>query len=225
MGERHLAAKYNWESFREVAERAYHALYKYENAKKIIVVCHGVVIRQFVYADYIPHCGILETEFDRNFQWKGFNLSARNIYNNSVFLATEQDIGGWMELVELVKDDFPGLETDSYIQVLRENIRSKTALCYISDGKIIGILLFSPEQSCLSFMAVHPGYRKKGIATALIHKMLNLMPDGDIFVTTYREGDEKGTAARALYKRNGFEEAELFTEFDYPVQKFVLRRK
>jgi len=129
-----------------------------------------------------------------------------------------------MELVDLVEDSFPGLDKQEYLSVLRQCIANKNALCYISDGKIAGILLFSPEESCLSFMAVHPEHRKKGIATALINKMLELMPDRDISVTTYREGDVMGTSARALYKKCGFEEAELYEEFGYPVQRFVLRR-
>jgi hypothetical protein len=43
-------------------------------------------------------------------------------------------------------------------------------------------------------------------------------------VITFREGDEKGIAPRALYKKLGFEEAEFCNEFNYPEQKFILRR-
>jgi broad specificity phosphatase PhoE len=71
-GERSPDAKYNWESLSSVAKRAIECLYKYENSKKIIVIAHGMVMRQFVYAEYIPYCGILETDFDRDFKWGGF---------------------------------------------------------------------------------------------------------------------------------------------------------
>lgn len=75
-------------------------------------------------------------------------------------------------------------------------------------------------------MAVHPSHRRKGIASAMIEKMLSLFPNEvDITVTTFREDDIKGIAPRALYKKYGFEEDELVTEFDYPNQKFVLHRK
>ena len=44
--------------------------------------------------------------------------------------------------------------------------------------------------------------------------MLNVLPaDQDIFVTTYRKDDPLGAAPRALYKRLGFEEAELVTRY------------
>ena len=47
----------------------------------------------------------------------------------------------------------------------------------------------------------------------------------EITVSTFREGDEKGLAPRALYKKFGFEEDELTIEFDYPNQKFILPSK
>ncbi len=43
---------------------------------------------------------------------------------------------------------------------------------------------------------------EKGIATSLFNKMYNQFPKGtEITVTTYRENDTKGKAARALYKK------------------------
>ena len=64
--------KYNWENLSSVANRAYESLYKYLNYKKIIVVSHGIVIRQFVFQHKIPYCGILETEFNLDTKWHGF---------------------------------------------------------------------------------------------------------------------------------------------------------
>jgi broad specificity phosphatase PhoE len=69
-------SKYNWESMDEVACRVFSALQKYLDHTKIIVVSHAVVMRQFVFAGDIPHCGILETEFDKDFVKKGFNEQA-----------------------------------------------------------------------------------------------------------------------------------------------------
>ena len=52
--------------------------------------------------------------------------------------------------------------------------------------------------------------------------MIEQFPSGtEITVTTYRENDPKGTAARALYKSLGFKEGELLIEFDYPTQRFI----
>ena len=49
-------------------------------------------------------------------------------------------------------------------------------------------------------------------------------PKSDISVTTYRDGVPEGTAARAFYKRIGFNEGKLTEEFGSPVQEFVLKR-
>jgi GrpB-like predicted nucleotidyltransferase (UPF0157 family)/ribosomal protein S18 acetylase RimI-like enzyme len=146
-----------------------------------------------------------------------------SILKGEVILATVDDIPDWMKLVDIVKDNFPGFEKESYLATLRKNIVRKTALCYKDNGNIAGILLFSPKQNCLSYMAVHPNYRRVGIGSKLVDKMLVLLPpDKDVTVTTFCEGDEKGIAPRRLYEKIGFEEAELFTEFGYPVQRFVL---
>jgi len=149
----------------------------------------------------------------------------KNIPESEVLFAAVDDIPEWMKLVDIVKNNFPGLEKESYLETLRKNIERETALCYKVNGSIVGILIFSQKKNCLSCMAVHPHYRRLGIASKLVDKMLALLPpDKDITVTTFRNDDEKGIAPRRLYKKFGFEEAELLTEFDYPVQKFILHR-
>lgn len=55
---------------------------------------------------------------------------AESIFEEGVTFATDEEIPGWMELVEIVKDDFPGLEKESYLKTLKKNIARKTALCY-----------------------------------------------------------------------------------------------
>ena len=64
--------KYNWESFDKIAERSYGALYPYLKYDKVIVVCHGVVMRQFKFQEEIPYCGIIELDFDKTNIWPGF---------------------------------------------------------------------------------------------------------------------------------------------------------
>lgn len=158
--------------------------------------------------------------------------SVRTLFEEFVFAkqtiravyATEADISEWMKLVEEVADNFPGLEIADYTVILRKNIARKTALCIRLNGRIAGILLFSPKQGCLSCMAVHPQYRRRGLASALVAEMLRLMPAGNVTVTTFREGDEKGAAPRKIYEKFGFEPDELIYEFGYPVQRFILRR-
>lgn len=142
-----------------------------------------------------------------------------------VQFAELQDVTSWMKMVEIVKDEFPGLELESYKQTVIKNINRKTAICIKTENEIIGALIFSYNLKCLSWMAVHPNYRRKGIASALITKMLELFPkDVDISVTTFREGDAKGIAPRRLYRKFGFAEDRLVEEFNYPNQIFILKR-
>lgn len=133
-------------------------------------------------------------------------------------------MAGWLELVERVADGFPGLVLADYTEVLRRNMARGTALCARDGASIVGALLYSPRQRCLSCMAVAPEYRRRGIASALVAEMLRCMPEGDVCVTTFREGDIRAVAPRALYARFGFEPDALLIEFGYPLQRMVLHR-
>lgn len=139
------------------------------------------------------------------------------------------DLPSWMELVTLVRYNFPLLESDEELEIYREtvikNINRRSAICAVNGNRVVGVLIFSYNQNCLSCMAVHPEHRKNGIASSMIEKMLSVLsPDKNIWVVTFREDDEKGVAPRALYKKFGFVEDELLIEHSYPHQKFILRR-
>lgn len=149
-------------------------------------------------------------------------------HNNrcAVFSAGEGDVGAWMAFLEEVAEFFPGLERTAYEQSLRRHIAAGTAICAKIEGTLAGGLLFSLDPGALAFIAVHPAFRGKGIASRLLAEMLGRFPPGrDIEVITYREGDPQGCAARTLYKKLGFGEGELIEEFGYPCQKFVLRTR
>lgn len=138
-----------------------------------------------------------------------------------------KDINSWIQMVNIVRDNFPGLETiekmADYRQTVIKNIKRKTAICVKYENNVVGVMLFSYKSKCLSCMAVHPNHRRKGIASAMIEKMLSLFPNNtDITVTTFRADDIKGNEPRRLYKKYGFEEDEFATEFDYSLQKFIL---
>lgn len=148
----------------------------------------------------------------------------------SLSYAKMQDIDTWIKMIEIVRDNFPGLETaekmEDYRQTVIKNIKRKTDICVKYGNEIVGAMIFSYHSQCLSCMAVHPNHRRKGIASAMIEKMISLFPnDVDISVTTFREGDIKGIAPRPLYKKFGFEEDELVIELEYPEQRFILHRK
>lgn len=145
-------------------------------------------------------------------------------------LAQAQDIDAWMTLVEQVRDAFPGLETTEAITEHRETalhfIAQSSAICVIDAKRIVGILLFSKETGELCFLAVDPACRRQHIAQRLVSFMLTQMDaNQDITVTTYREDDPDGRAARAFYKHLGFTEGQLTEAFGHPVQELILKRK
>lgn len=61
-------------------------------------------------------------------------------------LGTEQDIDHWMNLVEKVRDSFPGLETEEALNehrnIVLDFMNRNSAICAKEKGKIVGILLF-----------------------------------------------------------------------------------
>ena len=135
---------------------------------------------------------------------------------------TVQDIESWMELVQQVRWNFPGLETELALEDHRKTVLrfmgEKRALCVKNNDTVIGVLLFSKKHNMICCLAVSPEYRKNGIASVLLEKALSeLDRSKDITVTTFRENDEKGTAPRGLYKKFGFSEGKLKIENDYPV--------
>ena len=147
----------------------------------------------------------------------------------NVELGKARDIDNWMNLVEKVKDSFPGLETREALEEHRRTVLEfmgrDAAICAKIDGQIVGTLLFSRDGHMLCFLAVDEAYRRQHIAEKMAAYMLTFMEPGtDIVVTTYREGVPEGVAARAFYKRFGFIEGRLTEEFGSPVQEFVLKR-
>ena len=146
-----------------------------------------------------------------------------------VCFGTPADIDRWMNLVRRVSRDFPGLETEEDLEEHKQTVLKfmgkRQALCVKSDDQIQGVLLFSRNRNMICCLAVSPGSRRKGISSKLLETALGEPDRGrDITVSTFREGDEKGTAPRALYRKFGFIEAELTEEFGYPNQVFVLER-
>ena len=104
-------------------------------------------------------------------------------------------------------------------------MRERERCCGRNDDRIVGALLFSKTPAMLCFLAVDARYRRQHIAREMVTHMLSLLDsDQDVVVTTYREGDPEGIAARAFYKHFGFTEGRLTEEFGSPVQEFILYR-
>lgn len=148
----------------------------------------------------------------------------------NVTKGTPADIDHWMALVEEIRSDLPGLETQALMDAHRATVlrfmSEGRALCVKADGRIAGVLLLSVRRNMICCLAVAPEYRRRGIGSALVEKALMLLDRSRaITVTTFRKEDPKGAAPRALYQRFGFQPADLQTDFNYPEQRFVLEAK
>ncbi len=145
-----------------------------------------------------------------------------------IVYGTPKDIDLWMHLVNSVKCNFPGLETEQSLEEHKKTVlkfmNKRQAICVKENETIAGVILFSRVHNMICCLAVAPQYRRKGVASKLLEKALEeLDRNKNITVSTFREGDEKGLAPRALYKKHGFIEGELTVEFNYPNQIFVLK--
>lgn len=146
----------------------------------------------------------------------------------------------WMSLAEIVRHDFPGMDTDEAINDLCEtSIRymKQGSAVYAADGNmIVGALLYQAAEAAgqkdtrvlnkakIRFLAVHPEYRRQNIAQQLLERMMSRLDTvQDVIVETFREGDPRGGAARAFYQSVGFVPGELGMYQGYPVQEFVLQ--
>ena len=144
-----------------------------------------------------------------------------------LFYGVPEDIEKWMNLIETVRWNFPGLETqeklDAHKTTVLQFMEKRQAVCVKGEAEIAGVLLFSRERNMICCLAVAPQYRRRGAATMLMNEALaNLDRTKEITVSTFRADDENGTAPRALYEQFGFVPDELIEEFGYPNQKFVL---
>lgn len=143
-----------------------------------------------------------------------------------IVFGTRTDIDMWMELVQKVRWNFPGLETEQALQEHRETVLEfmdeGQEICAKNDGSIVGVLLFSRKLNMLCCLAVDARYRRQHIASSMFEKVLSIAdPDRDLTVSTFREGDPKGIAPRRFYQKHGFREGELIEEYQYPCQIFV----
>ena len=143
---------------------------------------------------------------------------------------TISDIRLWMNLVDKVKNLFPGLETKEAVfeheKTVLQFMAREEALCAESDGKIVGILLFSKEQNMLCFLAVDEDFRRQHIAYELVNRMYAYLDlSKDITLETHVEGVAQGIPARRFYKSLGFKEGIVKEEFGSQVQEFILEKE
>lgn len=145
-----------------------------------------------------------------------------------LFYGEPEDIENWMALVAQMSRNFPGLETreklDDHRATVLKFMGKRQAVCVKDGAKIVGVLLFSRSRNMICCLGVSPDHRRRGVASMLMDEALgNLDRTREISVSTFRAGDEKGLAPRALYQKYGFVEGELTEAMGYPNQKYILR--
>ncbi len=144
-----------------------------------------------------------------------------------LFYGVPEDIENWMKLVNQIRGNFPGLETQESMYEHKTTVLKfmdkRQAICVKIDGEIAGVMLFSRGHNMICCLGVSPDYRRQGVASMLMDEALrNLDRTKEISVITFRADDEKGPAPRALYEKYGFTADELVESMGYPNQKYIL---
>lgn len=135
----------------------------------------------------------------------------------------EKDIDNCLALMELVKDDFAGYKKDEFIQAMYNAISEKEALITYDDNEIVGLIAFSYKNNEITFLAVNPKFRHRGIAKSLINEVKKCFRPGDMLqVVTFRSDDPKGKGAVACYHSCGFKDDAQLEVYGYPCQKMII---
>ena len=141
-----------------------------------------------------------------------------------VAYARIEDIPDWMMLAALTIDGFPCFDEEKHKKRLIKYVEHRQALIMRDQKLLVGAAAWSGRTGSIDFLGVHPQYRRHGIAKALLNFILqNLSMGQTVSITTFREGDKADTGQREAYRRLGFAESELLTEFGYPTQRMVLQ--
>ena len=151
------------------------------------------------------------------------DIPSKVFTKDDICIAEIRDIPAWMDLMRLVIDGYPVMDEENYLNEITKAIEEKRALILKEGNILIGAMIFSRCSGSIDFLGIHPQYRNQDIQKLFLEILLeSYLPDQEISMTTYREGDKADTGYRTLLKNLGFAERELLIEFGYPTQRFVL---
>ena len=152
------------------------------------------------------------------------DIPSKVFTKEDVCIARVEDIPAWMDLMRLVIDGYPVMDEMDYLNQLEKAIDEKRAIILKEENILIGTMIFSKSNGSIDFLGIHPQYRNKGVQILFLEVLMEKhLPDQEISMTTYREGDKADTGHRDLLKNLGFAERELLIEYGYPTQRFVLK--
>lgn len=162
---------------------------------------------------------------------KTYDASGERLHKMWVGPASMKHLETWVSLADVVKGDYPWMETEGQICVCREKvipeIEQGNAVIALDGSMAVGILLFTErKKSVLEYgircAAVHPDYRRKYVATQMFQFMAKqVVPGSDITVEVLHGNENKGAAAMSFYKSVGFVPGKMRTEDGSTVQIFV----
>lgn len=131
---------------------------------------------------------------------------------------TTEDIPAWIQLAGTVAELFnsPNMAMDkSFHDYMDSKIEKFEALAAIDrmSNRFLGVIGFSRTHNKISWFAVQPDLRGKGIGKLLLGTALRHLDNTkDATVVTFTADNTEGQAARAVYKKAGFVDMGAFTD-------------
>lgn len=131
-------------------------------------------------------------------------------------------IGGVKKLMDMCFDSSAWSES-----MIRSQLEKPCSYCTIAEecGDIIAYLAYEQiaDEGSIIEVAVHPDYRRQGIARELINSALH---NSEGLSEVFLEVRESNISARALYESLGFEKLSVRADYyDAPKENAVIMRK
>lgn len=105
-----------------------------------------------------------------------------------------------------------------HAETIREHLREDPEKVLVAEleGQVVGYMTYRIDREAstgiVSYNAVHPNYQRRGIATALISRVLDTFRREGLRYARVRTL-ETDTRARGLYEKVGFEELVKFVDY------------
>jgi ribosomal protein S18 acetylase RimI-like enzyme len=114
------------------------------------------------------------------------------------------------ELLDIMKIGSTGDHTD----YIKQSVKTGRCLAAVKSDKVIGFGILGKTiffgQNFIELLIVRPGYRRQGVATALIRHMEALCSTNKLFTST----NQSNNAAQKTFEANGFIRSGLIENLD-----------